>query len=638
MFISRIFIALCISLTCFASTDPLITRSGGENWKIISKGSINTATTNTVGYTITSPGNYMLSESIAPTTGSSTAIIQINTNDVVLDLASHTINGAGVTGKGIFINGCKNITIQTGHLASIQNMSIHIGAGSSNIRIQDVTITSPGNSTDIQLDGVSIKLSNITIIGNNSLGNSINLANSINDIILETIRISNIAGNGINIGSSCYNIRLKGIEIDTCTGTNNGIAVGTTCYDILCDGLRISNTSSDSLLIGNNCYGMIIKNGSITNSAGLGINIGSNTHGIHLSNLFITGCQNGILTAGINGGVIDNCTISRSIGTNAYACKLVASQNIVIQRSNFFESISEGNSVSGLWLVTCTNISCSNVQSSGHSGAQSYGFKADTNCLGCTFDTCISRGNIATSITPGQGAFGFYLSASKGFTFNQCTSANHQGTALAVGFYEATTNANTYNNCKALQNSATTGSATALALGFYSVGGNSNKWQECEANGQNAGSTASTAGYGAIGFYLSTEYQSSLYRCKALGNGSFTNHAATAAGFYLDATVNPACKCLEIRECAANSNCTSATSGISAYGFWDTAIGTSNVFIDCYSASNSDSATPRIVTNYAANLPIGGTNPSNFPRVEANLDGLLDIANKPLFYNVSITS
>ena len=93
-----------------------------------------------------------------------------------------------------------------------------------------------------------------------------------------------------------------------------------------------------------------------------------------------------------------------------------------------------------------------------------------------------------------------------------------------------------------------------------------------------------------------------------------------------------------MRECAANSNCTSAITGITAYGFWDTAVGTSNVFIDCYAASNSDSATPRIVTNYWANLPIGGTTAANFPRVEASIDGLLDIANKPLFYNVSITS
>lgn len=632
----HILLLILAPISCFSAQEITTTRSySGENWKIISRGSISSGA---IGYTITNPGNYMLSESITPTAGSATALIQINTDDVVLDLGGHTLNGTNVTGKGILISGRKNITICNGHLDSIQGISLHITAESSNVRIDTMTFTSPGSTADIQLDSNSTKLSNITIIGNGSLGNSINFSNTLNDIILENIRISNIAAKAISIGTSSYNIRLKNIEIDTCSGTNNGITIGTTCYDILCDGIRLSNTSSDGFVIGNSCYGIIVKNGSITNCAGLGMNIGSDTHGILLSNLVITGCQNGMTAAGMNGSVIDNCSVSRSIGTSAYGCKLVASQNILIQKSNFFETISAGNPVAGVWLVNCSNIQCTNVQSSGHSGSQAYGFKLETNCFGCNFENCVTRGNFATSITATQGALGFYLSASKGCTFTQCVSTSHQGAAFAAGYYQTGCSSNSYTDCKSLQNSLATGSATGIAAGFYSVTSNSNRWQGCEANGQNAGNIASTAGYGAMGYYLSTESQSSLFRCKALGNGSFTAHAATTAGFYLDATVNPACKCLEIRECASNSNCTSGTTGTTAYGFWDTSVGTSNVFIDCYAASNSDSATPRIVTNYAANLPIGGTTPSNFPRVEANLDGLLDVANKPPFYNVSITS
>lgn len=627
---------LLLSAFCLPLSAETQKRSAlGENWKILSRGSF---TTEAIGVNITNPGNYMVSESIVPTTGNGTALIQINTNDVVLDLANHTINGSNVAGKGIYINGVKNVTIKNGHINSAQNISLHIAAGSRNIRIENMTITSPGPTADVQLDSSNVKITGLTVIGNGTLGNALNIANNLNDITVDDIRISNISGKAISVGNSCYNIRLKNLEIDTCLGTNNAIALGTTCYDVVIDGFRLSNISTDGITIGNSSYGIPLKNGTITNCAGNGITIGSGTHGIHLNGLVITGCSNGILASGINGSIIENCTVSKNSGAGAFGCKLIASQNIVVLKSNFFESVSTGNSVYGMWLQTCTNVSCSNVQSGGHIGSQGFGFRLDTNCFGCTFENCVARGNYATSATAGQGAFGFSLSASNGCAFINCVSTSNQGALLAAGFYQSSCSANTFACCKALQNSVTPGSATALAAGFYSVSGASNKFQECEANGQTAGTVASTLGYGAAGFYLSNEQQSSLFQCKALGNGSVSNHAATAAGFYFDATLNPACKFLEIRECAATSNCTSATTGTTAYGFLDGATATTNIFLDCFASSNSDNASSRVVTNYSANLPIGGAAPANFPKVEATIDGLLDIANKPLFYNVSITS
>ena len=37
-------------------------------------------------------------------------------------------------------------------------------------------------------------------------------------------------------------------------------------------------------------------------------------------------------------------------------------------------------------------------------------------------------------------------------------------------------------------------------------------------------------------------------------------------------------------------------------------------------------------------LPVGGTTAANWPRIETNMDGLIDLANTPDYYNVSITS
>ncbi len=623
--------------TCSDFEETALRSPHGENWKIISRGSIGTGA---IGFTITNPGNYMLSESVTPTSGNATAIIQINTDDVVLDLAGHSLNGSTITstGKGIIINARKNVTIRNGHLNSVPNNSLHVVTGSSNIRLESLTVTNPGSTNDIQLDAGNVKLSNITVIGAGSTGNTIDIRNSLNDIIIDTVRVSNITGRAISIGNSCYNVRVKNAEIDTCLGTNYGIAVGTSCYDVLIDNFRLSDISNDGINVGASCYGIILRQGFLTNCSGAGVNVGTSTAGIQLLGLSITGCASGILCSGTNGGVIGQCTVAKSTGASCYSCKLATSQNIILEKCNFFGSTSAGNPVSGLWLTSCTNITCNGLQSGGHAGSQAFGFKLDTNCLGCSFNSCLSQGNTATSTSAGQGAYGFYFSTANGNTLTNCISAGNQGGLQAFGYFLTGCSANTFVGCKALQSLITTGSTVALAAGFYSVGGSANRWQECEAHGQNAGNIATTTGYGATGFYLGNELQSSLFRCKAIGNGNTTAHAATAIGFYFDATLNSACKYLEIRECAANSNCSSATTGTTAYGFWDGATATSNVFIDCYSASNSDNANPRVVTNYYANLPVGGSTPTNFPRVEASIDGYLDIANKPLFYNVSITS
>lgn len=631
----KYFTLLLLSHLTLIADQPQTRANDGQNWRIISRGSFGASA---VGYAINNPGNYMLSESVIANPGNTTGIIQINTDDVVLDLGGHTLNGTGTTGKGIIINGKRNITIKNGHLNAVQSVNIHSMTGSNNVRLENITLTNPGPGVDIQLDASNAKLTGITLIGNGSAGNSITTANNLNDIIFEKIHVSNVTGKAIAIGNSCYNMQLKSIEIDTCLGTNNGIALGTSCYDIFCDGFRLSNISSDGIAIGASCFGITFKNGSLINCLGNGLSLGTSTYGITLGSLLISGCNSGIFSAGTSGAFIDNCIISKCTGTAAYGCKLTNSQNIFITNSKFFESTSAGNAVTGLWLVTCSNISCSQVQSGGHSGAQAYSFKLDTNCSGCTFENCLARSNTATSATTGQGAFGFSFATAKGCTITNCLATNNQGALLAAGFYLLNCSTNTFINCQALENNTTTSSANALAAGFYSMSGSSNKFQLCQSNGQSAGNTASNAGCGAFGFYFGNEQQSSLSECKALGNGALTTHAATAAGFYFDGTVNPACKYMEIRNCTATSNCTSATTGITAFGFLDSATATTNIIIDCFASSNSDNAALRIVTNYWANLPIGGTTAANFPKVEATIDGLLDIANKPPFYNVSITS
>lgn len=633
----RFFLAFIFSIsTCLCAdvADTQVHRSAyGENWKILSRGSF---ATGSYGITISNPGNYTLSETVTPS-GVSTALIVINTDDVVLDLAGHSLNGSNVSSAGILVNGRKNITIRNGNLNSVAGFNIAITSGSSDVRLENITITNSGSAHSISIGSGHVKLSQVSIIGSSAIADGIFVATGLNDITLDSIRISNTAGNGISVGRDCYSVRMKNIEIDTCGKGSSyyGVTLGAGCYDILMDNFKLSNIEGDGIFIGEASYGITLRQGSVTNCGGFGVNILSGTHGIQLLGLVATRCSSAITGNVTSGVVVGNCTLSDSTGTTGYACKFTSSQNIIIENSNFFETTNSSSLATGLWLYGCTNVTCNNLQSGGHSGAEACGYRLESNCSSCRFTNCIASGNTATSTDPGVGCSGFYVASTNGCTFSNCTATGNQSALQGWGYKLSGSVANTFSNCKALQNFIPIGSNTALAAGFYSIGGASNKWQECEANGQNAGNVTSTSGYGAFGFYLGNEQQSSLYHCKATGNGALFNHAATSAGFYFDALLNRACVCLEIRECAANGNCTSSTSEITAYGFWDSSTATSNVFIDCYAASNSDSATPRVVTNYSATLPIGGT---NFPRVEGSLDGLLDLANKPAFYNVSITS
>ena len=89
-----------------------------------------------------------------------------------------------------------------------------------------------------------------------------------------------------------------------------------------------------------------------------------------------------------------------------------------------------------------------------------------------------------------------------------------------------------------------------------------------------------------------------------------SEHAANALGFYLDITASPTpidCTYCQLTDCKALSNCTSATSGTTAYGFRDNATNTTNIILNCYASSNTDNATTHITTNYYMDLPIGGT-------------------------------
>lgn len=385
-------------------------------------------------------------------------------------------------------------------------------------------------------------------------------------------------------------------------------------------------TAAHGILVKDGIKNITIKNGTISGFKGDGINVAGTSNsivtGLTIENMKFINNRNGIAATYTNDSKIENCKI---VNSN--------------------DSLSTSNQTGiGAWFINCSGITCNNIDSSGHSGNKAYGFKLDT-ITGGTFENCTSFKNTGASTssptanTP-EAAIGFFLKDSTGCNFINCRTADNVSTRYAYGFYLTGCSGNVLEKCSSLRNRATTENILATSSGFYSLSGIGNTWTECISNGNivNSATTGSTDGYGAFGFFLGNEQQSTLNQCSAKGNGLTTNHLANATGIFLDGTVNTDCKYCLVRGCEANANCTSKTSGISAYGIRDSATDTTNIIINCIAFGNSDNATTRVVTNYSMDLAIGGTTPANWPRIEANMDGLINLSNKPDFYNVSITS
>lgn len=525
--------------------DTEVTRSTGvENWNTIYVTTLTNESNNT--YTISTPGNYALSGNITPLSTNDTIII--NSNDVVLDLSGHTINGTGSTSAyAIRVAGKNNVTIRNGHIDATTDNAIEIDNTSNNVRIENITITNTTGKSIVVQGGEGIYIKNIKIA----------------------------------------NPSTTGIEFDTTTATK----------------------------------------------------------GVVLDNIIITGGTGGI---NLNGGTtamtdvyIRNTYITNIAGETCYGLKCTEVDNAIVENCQVSNCTDDDSAVTGITFATCSNIKCINVVSGGHSGTLAYGFSLAT-VTGGYFEDCLSQRNTASSTSVNQSSSGFHLTSANACIFKNCISSDHVGGAEAFGWRMDLSSGNLFEGCRALRNSLSAGIATARVMGFYSKDGFGNTWNSCISNNHNAGNTAATNdGEGAVGFYVSTESQATFFKCTANGNGSSKTHASSAIGFYLDDTDGgtPAdCTYCVVRDCEANTNSTTSTSGTTAYGFRDNSTDTTNIFIGNIAIGNTDNSSPRVTKNYSMDLPVGGTDSTKWPVVEGSMDGLATLNNFPTHFNVSITA
>ena len=637
-----------------------------ENWTIISSGSF--AVSPNGSLIINTPGNYLLSDTVQP--NATTHSVYINASDVILDLGGHTIIGTGGTNaKGIEIAaGMQNVAIKNGQIrASIQE-AIHINASCSNIFLDTIIVTGLTNSPGIRIDSSDVTLNHVALYGSGAVTNGIHIASGVRHITIDDFIISGLDGFGVFIDTNANNIFFKNGLIGS-IANNSGITCQNGAYNITLNNISVTNTDVHGIRIMPTCHDIQIQDSTVRNCTNTGVYIDTNCYNIFLGNIYLSTMQqavqcnnscyninctdvvansmaNGITFTGTSNGLIrtiklNRCKVANVQNASAFALTCMYCSNISITNTEFYNALNTatGSFVGGANITNSNNLSCINTLSNNHVGDQAYGFKL-TSVQDAHFENCSSRNNSGQSATANTGSFGFHLTSCSGCIFKNCTSTSHTSKLLSAGWYLNLSTGTSFNNCTALNNQPInlTGIATGLFVGFYSKQGQGNHWYQCSASNNNAGNVASTDGYGACGFYLANETQSLIRQCTAYGQGNSIGHAANAMGIYLDGLIGAACTYSEIDECTTSNNCTSATAGVTAYGIRDTGAKTTSLIINCFSSSNTDNATPRVTTNYAANLPIGGSIKQNFPQVEAGMDGMLDLANKPPFYNVSMTA
>ena len=595
--------------------------------------------------------------------------------------------------KGIAIpDGITELTIEDFTINNCSGDAIEFAGTSFTTRLENVTITSDDTATgkgievigaaqNFVLDkfsidnlsgsgshaleftaashGILIKNGRITDIGTGSSTDAINFGAASYDIEISDVYISNITGSGISISATSYGIDINDCNLTLCQ--TDGMVFGTNCHRVFIHDFNISAHTTDGIRFGTGAHNIEIKRGAISsnNSLGEGIEFGTGAYKVAMEKLSIERGLSGILVdASADSIVIKNSSVSNFLGATAnYGIKFAGGSNIGLEdvTSTNCNEQSAGSDHAGIWFVSCSAVGCLNVYSNGHTGDAAYGFKIDTVTSGY-FENCFAFKNTAnTIIAPSadvpEAAAGFFIKDSTGCRFTNCKAADNVGANYAVGFYLTGCTGNLFENCTSLRNRTTTEAAAAAAAGFASFDGKANTWNNCIANGNmvTSASTASTDGYGVYGFYLGNEQQSTLFQCKAKGNGLIANHDADVAGIFLDGAASSHgvtsvdCKYCQIRDCEASANCTSLSSGVagtkstySAYGIRDDSVDTTNIIISCMAYGNKDAAATVVTNNYWMDLPLGGTTKANWPVTTGTMDSLIEFANLPNLYNIDI--
>lgn len=483
-------------------------------------------TNTTTGFEITTPGYYYLSSNIiyTPTASFTIPAILINTDNVVLDLATKNISlGSSVTTVGNqaiqIAAGKKNITIKNGSISGFSPSSttgaLYATGNNTNIVVENIAInnccaslgttTATGSPLYINNSGGSSKgitLRNVQCVNNASTTSSMTVANIIGAsyVGMFDCAFSNNSTTGqVGVGGLMYGLQLNG------------------CSDVVAVNLDVSNNTTSFVGTGAT---------ATTQAATYGIRLSTSTKNCRLSNCRATGNSS-------TGTAPATPSWSLAYGISLNACT----------GNTFTDCIATGQTSTGV----CYGIG---VESS-----------SNTNI----FINCQANENTSSSNQTGGNTYGVYVSSSRSNQFLNC-QANNNASSVAAGasalYYDAT--------------------------GFYSTAGTTNAFIGCTATGNGSGgfhtgygtppSPGTTTSY-SCGFRLDTGERATVIReCTARANNP-TNTAmgatnGIAAGILLTNTCNGCVVDSNLIVDNQSLNNSNADTGRSI-GYWDMTLNSS---------------------------------------------------------------
>ncbi|HRN77646.1 MAG TPA: right-handed parallel beta-helix repeat-containing protein [Candidatus Dependentiae bacterium] len=243
-----------------------------------------------IPYSIEAPGVYCLGEDIDASAGN-VGIGIISTDNVVLDLRGHTIDGGGTTNNAIQVLSSDNIVVQNGRIVRTDVDAIAVSS-SSRVIIRDMQIN------NVTSDGISI---------------------GGNDCTVERCEITLFTATGINITAGAERAVIEdciirnGVRgIQSSTTSPNCTINNCECSGVTTAGFDIrgaNNVVNDCVASGNTIaagvgFDISGANCQVKNSSAVGNNVGIDLNGvttIHLCNNIVNGN-----TADFTGGAYDS--------------------------------------------------------------------------------------------------------------------------------------------------------------------------------------------------------------------------------------------------------------------------------------------------------------------------------------------
>jgi hypothetical protein len=347
-----------------------------------------------VPFTITASGRYLVSDNVAYTAASSTPIITISTDNVVLDMLNYTVTqvgGFGFSVTGIQITqGVSNVRIINGIVNNCTQAGVSIAAGCNNISLNGILVTDCGNR------GIEFMGTPAAPI----------IESTINNCSLTMNCTTPSADNVLTLSNASYTI----VQDTTIDLNGSGVITGT----FAC--IRVTGLRNQFL--------------NITMNDGLG---NRDARGLSLNNAdqtLVRLCTVNNLTATGGGATVAAflCEANTTSTANQFQNCIARACSGVLAVDGFLSSTGCDDNV----FDTCL----SHMNQASATNGTAHGFRAINNNRN-NFLYCRARRNVATASTvaaPLYGAWGFKMDTTTGATCVQCLAEDHLASTRAVGF------------------------------------------------------------------------------------------------------------------------------------------------------------------------------------------------------------